>query len=60
MNVYTMFQTETGNYRLVVSDENQFVKDIFEGSFRQMMEQLLKAQDPNTNLRIRVDNRKTK
>lgn len=60
MRVYQIYQTETGEHRLVVSDEKQHVAHIFEGTFRSIMEQLLKVEDPNTNLRIRVDNRKGK
>lgn len=46
-----------GVYRLVVMDSEEVVKDIYEGSFRYIMQRVLHEQDPNTNLRIRADNR---
>lgn len=50
MKVYNLFQTESGEYRLVLSDEHQVVENIFEGTLRFVLNELLKLE--NAGLRL--------
>lgn len=50
MKVYNLFKTPTGEYRLVLSDEHQVVENIFEGTLRYVLNELLKLEDAGLRL----------
>lgn len=61
MNIQIQSMGYTNSYfRLIIKDGNGGITDIIEGSFRYVMEELLKMGDASGELKIRKVKRKTK